>query len=51
MYGVNGMVSASGGSVVAAGVYYGAEVLTVIGIVLVAVATVLLVRPNKSARP
>lgn len=51
MYGVTGTLSASGSSIAIAGVYYGAEVLTVIGMILVAVATVLLVRPEKPTRP
>jgi hypothetical protein len=51
MYGMTTGLSASGGSVIIAGVYYGAEVLTFVGAILVAVATVLLARPERPIKP
>ncbi len=51
MYGASTTLSASGSSVIITGVYYGAEILTFVGIILVAAATVLLARPEKAIKP
>lgn len=51
MYGMTTTLSVSGSSVIITGVYYGAEILTFVGTILVAVATVLLVRPEKPTKP